>query len=130
MNDEAGDLALYAGLAEMRAGRYDESEVKLNVALRSNSSPLMKAVTMRAASVRSALAGQNDRRQGAERAATLHLKKMAPLKEVDPNWTMLLMSDLLKMEAKVAFMKVTGPMAPISDRPEHLPEKLHRHPTG
>ncbi|MDA7667583.1 hypothetical protein N8611_01115, partial [bacterium] len=124
MNDEAGDLALYAGLAEMRAGRYDESEVKLNVALRSNSSPLMKAVTMRAASVRSALAGQNDRRQGAERAATLHLKKMAPLKEVDPNWTMLLMSDLLKMEAKVAFMKVTGPMAPISDRPEHLPEKL------
>ena len=124
MNEEASHLALYAGLAEMRAGRFDESAVKLNDALRSFSSPLMKAVTMRAASVRSALAGQGNRSQVAERMATSHLEKMAPLKESDPDWTKLLMSDLLKMEAKGSLMKVTGPMAPISERPTDLPKEL------
>lgn len=57
LDDTNGELALYAGLAEIRAGQFDEASKILGVVLRESPSPLLKGVAMSATSVRSALAG-------------------------------------------------------------------------
>lgn len=54
----------------------------------------------------------------------VHLEKVVLLEKMDPNWTMLLICDLLNSESKVALMKVTEPLQPISDRPNNLSNKL------
>ena len=124
LDETNADLAFYAGLAEMRAGRYEESAEKLKVALRSSPSPLMKAVTMHAASIRGKLAGQNNRSSAAENIAMGYFKEIDSSKKMDPNWPKLLICDLLKLEAKDTLMKISGPVEPIPERPENLPNEL------
>ncbi len=124
LDETNADLALYAALADMRAGRYEESAEKLNLAINSTPFPLGKALNWRAASVRSKLAGQQDRSSIAETMAMRNLQKLGPSEKINPKWPKFLICDLLRLEANNTLRKISEPVGPIPERPENLPSKL------